>query len=42
MSYKKDINPCFKPNLIDKLSKKLWKLVIIYFNNFYYTQKPLE
>ena len=36
MSYKKDINPCFKSKLANKLSAELKMLKIIYRKNFYY------
>lgn len=39
VSYKKDTDLCFKSKSGNQLLKKLKKLIIIYKNNLYYTQK---
>ena len=39
MSYKNDVNLCFKSKLVDKLSAELRKLIIICKKNPDYTQK---
>ena len=39
ISYKEDVNPCFKSKLTDKLLTELRELMIVYRKNLYYTQK---
>ena len=39
MLYKKNVDPCFKFKLADKLLAKLKELIIIYKKNLYYAQK---